>query len=97
MQNNQMPANKLSDGQIQRLNDAGFTWRSLRGAPPTSIQKFDQRLNDIMALEAKDGHCDVPCTGENASLGKWCSELNPNMLSLNIHLRKLTYLPRTES
>ena len=30
MQNNQMPANKLSDGQIQRLNDAGFKWCSLK-------------------------------------------------------------------
>jgi hypothetical protein len=97
MQNNQKTDTKLSDGQIQRLNDVGFTWRSLRGAPRTSIQIFDERLNDLMAFEAKDGHCDVPCTGENASLGKWCSELNPNMLSLNIHLRKLTYLPRTES
>ena len=26
MQNNQKPANKLSDEQIQRLSDAGFKW-----------------------------------------------------------------------
>ena len=26
IQNNQKPNNKLSDGQIQRLNDAGFKW-----------------------------------------------------------------------
>ena len=26
IQNNQMPSMKLSDEQIQRLNDAGFRW-----------------------------------------------------------------------
>ena len=28
-----------------------------------------------MAFKAKYGHCDVPLTGENASLGSWCSQL----------------------
>jgi hypothetical protein len=27
-----------------------------------------------MAFKVKYGHCDVPLTGENASLGSWCSE-----------------------
>ena len=40
------------------------------------IQSFDVRFNDpLMAFKAKYGHCDVPLTGENASLGSWCSEL----------------------
>jgi hypothetical protein len=68
IQNNQMPRrNKLSDEQIQRLNDAGFKWCLQR--------KFDNRFNDLMAFKATYGHCDVFQTGENASLGRWCSEL----------------------
>jgi hypothetical protein len=66
IQNNQKPRNKLSDEQIQRLNDAGFKW---------SRQALDNRFNDLMAFKAKYGHCHVPRTGENASLGQWCSEL----------------------
>jgi hypothetical protein len=70
IQNNQKPRTKLSDEQIQRLNDAGFKW---------CLQKegsaFDKRFIDLMAFKAKYGHCDVPRTGEDASLGKWCSKL----------------------
>ena len=70
MQNYQKPKIKLSDEQIQRLNDAGFKW---------SLQKaksgFDERFNDLMAFKAKYGHCDVSQRGENASLGQWCSKL----------------------
>ena len=70
MQNNQKPTNKLSDEQIQRLNDAGFKWalRNVRIG-------FDKRFNDLVAFKAKYGHCDVSHTGENVSLGKWCSDL----------------------
>jgi len=28
-----------------------------------------------MAFKEKYGHCDVPFTGENASLGRWCNEM----------------------
>ena len=42
---------------------------------PAPIQSFDDRFNDLMAFKAKYGHCDVFQTGENASLGRWCSEL----------------------
>jgi ribosomal protein S16 len=70
IQNYQKPNIKLSDEQIQRLNDAGFKW---------SLQKaksgFDERFNDLMAFKAQYGHCDVSRTGENASLGQWCSDL----------------------
>ena len=38
MQNNQKPRNKLSDEQIQRLNDAGFKW-SLRAPPKNEWPK----------------------------------------------------------
>jgi hypothetical protein len=67
IQNDEMPHMKLSDEQIQRLNDAEFKW-SLR-------EKFDKRFNDLMAFKAKYGHCDVHRIGENASLWQWCSEL----------------------
>jgi hypothetical protein len=67
IQHNEMPSMNISDEQIQRLNDAGFKW-SLRG-------NFDNRFNDLMAFKAKYGHCSVPLDDENASLGRWCSEL----------------------
>jgi hypothetical protein len=69
IQNNQKPKTKLSDGQIQRLNDAGFKW-SLK-----VLSGFDERFIDLMAFKAKYGHCDVSTLGENASLGQWCSVL----------------------
>jgi SOS response regulatory protein OraA/RecX len=70
IQNNQKPATKLSDAQIQRLNDAGFKW-SLGKAK----SGFDERFNDLMAFKSKYGHCDVSTPGEDASLGKWCIKL----------------------
>jgi hypothetical protein len=70
IQNNQKPRIKLSDEQIQRLNDAGFNW-SLRKVAST----FDERFNDLMAFKAKYGHCNVSQNGEDVSLGRWCSEL----------------------
>jgi len=39
------------------------------------IQSFDERFNDLMSFKSKYAHCDVPGTGENASLGTWCSDL----------------------
>mgnify|MGYP002808469858 CR=1 FL=1 len=68
MKNNQKPAtNKLSDAQVQRLNDAGFKW-SLRNTGSA----YDERFNDLMLpFKAKYGHCDVSTKGENTSLGQW--------------------------
>ncbi len=68
MQNNQKPRTKLSDEQIQRLNDAGFKW-SLRRRKLTSLKTFDERLNDFISFKAKYGHCNVSTLGEAASLG----------------------------
>ena len=42
---------------------------------PAPQQLYDDRFNDLMAFKAKYDHCDVPQTGENASLGKWSKEL----------------------
>jgi hypothetical protein len=73
IQNNQTPRMKLSDEKIQRLNDVGFKL-SLKALPKKS-SVFDNRFNDLMSFKAKYGNCDVPFTGDNASLGRWCSEL----------------------
>jgi hypothetical protein len=70
IQNNQKPKTKLSDNQIQRLNDAGFKWSLLKVG-----SSFDERFNDLMAFKAKYGHCDVSQYGENSSLGTWCGYL----------------------
>jgi hypothetical protein len=38
-----------------------------------STQKsFDTRIHDLVAYKRANGHCDVPTTGEYASLGRWC-------------------------
>jgi hypothetical protein len=75
MQNKQKPQMKLSDEQIQRLNDAGFKW-CLRKRELTSNKTFDDRFNDLMAFKAKYGNCDVSSKrGEDASLGMWCNIL----------------------
>jgi hypothetical protein len=80
IQNNQKPRMKLSDEQIQRLNDAGFKWSLQQQALPNNDDPressvFDKRFNDLMAFKAKYDHCDASQTGENASLGRWCSAL----------------------
>ena len=72
IQNNQKPYTKLSEHQIQRLNDVGFRW-CLQEREIASRKTFDDRLNDLMAFKAEHGHCDVSQNGENASLGRWCS------------------------
>jgi hypothetical protein len=46
-----------------------------RPAPIHHVQSFDDRFNNLMAFKAKYGHCDASQTGENASLGRWCSTL----------------------
>ena len=45
-------------------------------------QSFDDRFNDLMSFKAKYGHCDVPCTGENVSLGRWCNLLRASYRKL---------------
>jgi hypothetical protein len=46
IQNNQKPNIKLSDEEVQRLNDAGFKW---------SVRRFDKRFNALMALKQSMG------------------------------------------
>jgi hypothetical protein len=69
IQNNQKPRAKLSDGQIQRLNNAGFKWSLKVGS------SFDERFNHLMSFKAKYGHCDASKHGEDASIGIWCTAL----------------------
>jgi hypothetical protein len=62
-----------SPAQVDAVQQKSGNERKRR-APIRVQQSFDDRVNDIMAFKAKYGHCDVPRTGENASLGQWCSE-----------------------
>ena len=65
--NPQLPArkaNKLSNGQIQKLDDLGFNW----GATSTSLT-WEDRLEELMTYEADHGHCNVPQS--QGSLAKW--------------------------
>ena len=71
MQNNQKPRIKLSDAQIQRLNDVGFKWSLVRKVGSA----FDKHFSDLITFKAKYGHCNASQYGENASLGQWCSDL----------------------
>ena len=48
IQNNQPPRMKLSNEQIQRLNDAGFEWCLRKGS-----KSFDERFIDLVAYKAK--------------------------------------------
>jgi hypothetical protein len=64
---------------------------------PIRAQSFDDRFNKLLAFKEKYGHCDVPRSIENMSLGRWCSALRfsskkiktnqkPSMLKLsNMH------------
>ena len=36
---------------------------------------YKKMYDDLMSFKAKYGHCDVTRTGENTSLGSWCSNL----------------------
>jgi hypothetical protein len=98
-QHNLKPQMKLSDEQIQRLNDAGFKW-CLQKRELTSNKTFDDRFNDLMAFKAKYGHCDISTRGEDASLGMWCNNVRvsykkiqsnqkPNMKLSNEQIQRL--------
>jgi len=85
-----MPRMKLSDEQIQRLNDTGFKWSLPKNGDPRSVS--DKRFNDLMAFKAKYGHCDVSQTGGFIYLGQWCSERRVSRKSKTIRCQKYNYL-----
>jgi hypothetical protein len=87
IQNNQKPKAKLSDGQIQHLNDAGFKWSLVK-----ANSGFDKWFNDLMAFKAKYGHCNVSQRGENASLGTWCSQLRASYKKIQVNQKPKTKL-----
>ena len=63
---------KLTDANIQRLEEAGFKW-TLR--PPR--RTFDERFEELLKFKQKFGHCNVPATKSSKywSLGCWCRDL----------------------
>jgi hypothetical protein len=62
---------KLSQANIQRLENAGFEWNIFKTCT------FDERFKDLMAFKAEFDHCKVPCTksSKHCSLGLWCSDM----------------------
>jgi hypothetical protein len=50
-------------------------WIPTTNAGARKSSGFDKRFNELMSFKAKYGHCDVLRTGDNASLGSWCSEM----------------------
>ena len=48
-------------------NDLDFTW-NLQAS-------FEMRIHELKAYKTANGHCDVPTTGKDVPLGRWCSLL----------------------
>ena len=70
IQKKETPRIKLTQENIQQLEDAGFKWTSTR-------RTFDERYTELMNYKKKFGHCNAPQTksGEYKSLGDWCRAL----------------------
>ena len=62
---------KLSEEQIQKLDNLGFSWgtdRALRGTLPT----WDERFDELRKYKTKHGNCSVP--QRQGPLGQWVSK-----------------------
>ena len=59
-------ADSIPDGQVRLLDELGFSWKMReRGT-------WDDRLNEIAAFKAKNGHCEIPLNyPENPKLGQF--------------------------
>jgi len=93
IQKKETPKYKLTEENIQQLEDAGFK---------LSLTTFDKRYAELMRYKEKVGHCNVPQkrSGEHKSLGNWCSGLRkaykkiqneetPNCKLSEEHIRQL--------
>ena len=69
IQKKETPNRKLSQENIQKLEDAGFEW--------SLLSTFDERYAELMKYKEKFHHCNVPQrgSGEYQSLGHWCNNL----------------------
>lgn len=62
----------LTDENIKRLEEAGFTWFG------RDSRSFEERFNDLVRYKAEFGNCDVPhrfTRKEYKQLGSWCSNI----------------------
>ena len=70
-----IPSIKLTDENIQRLNDVDFKWNLLS----ENIKSFDDHCETLIEFKTRFGHCDVPsrllCAEEYKSLGSWCTHM----------------------
>ena len=77
-QNNEAPlVAGLSEENIQRLEGIGFDCNpKINGK---SCSSFEKRFSELEAYKAKYGHCKVKQSGDNKSLGHWCSKVRRPM------------------
>jgi len=65
IQQGQKPRSKLTQDEIERLDEIGFKWKF--------TEAFEQRYHELEVFKNEFGHCNVPCKySVNPSLGKWC-------------------------
>jgi len=56
---------KLSAGEIHKLDQLGFEW-TMKKQP-----SFEDKCQELEAFRRKFNHCNVPSSGKYASLGRW--------------------------
>ena len=67
---------KLSDDNMQRLENAGFKW--------SFISTFDERFDELMEFKDKFGHCNMSSrSNDYRYLGIWCSHLRAAYKSIH--------------
>ena len=70
IQRGQTPRSKLTQDQIERLDEIGFKWKCTDYG-----EIFEQRCCGLEAFKSEFGHCNVPCRYlANPLLGNWCSK-----------------------
>ena len=87
IQKNETPNYKLTEENIQQLEDGGFK---------LSLTTFDKRYAELMRYKEKFHHCDVPqkASVEHPSLGMWCSHMRNSYRK--IRNRETPHLKLTE-
>jgi hypothetical protein len=68
--------NMLSNDRIQKLNEIGFIWS-------ISDKLWEEKFNILYEFYEKNGHLEIPKTGEYTKLNSWCYQQrnNKNQLS----------------
>jgi len=72
IQENKPPRMSISTEQIKKLEEMGFDWNKYIGG-----STFDERLKELAAYKAENGHCNAPENPSSPyfSLGCWCGKI----------------------